>query len=111
MAWRDSSPIRYIRKISRRILRLGKTPARAVVARSRAIIVKVAHRSPWLNARLRRFRYYDHRLRILLGLTGSTPPAPGPIKPSQATRALPTAWQHQGHGDARKTPLESWFNR
>lgn len=114
MSWRNTGPIRSIRSIAGRALRLAKRvakpPLRVLVLRSRSMLVRVAHRSPWLHARLRRYRYYDHRLRMMFGGGARTPDAPT-FDDSAPGKGLPPVWRRTGHNDARKSPLESWFNR
>ena len=115
MSWRDSSPIRYLQALPGRALRLtkrvAKPPLRAVVSASRSIVIRMAHRSPWLHARLRRYRYYDHRLRMLFGVNVSVPPVSTLFEDAQIVKSLPAVWRHKGHNDACKSPLESWFNQ
>lgn len=116
MSWRDISPIRYVRMLPGRALRLAKRvakpPLRMVLARSRSLLVGVAHRSPWLHARLRRFRYYDHRLRMMFGIGVHMPPSSSSLNdPHVPLKGLPPSGLRNGHNEARKSPLESWFNR
>lgn len=115
MSWRDFSPIRSIQKMSRSALqvvkRVAKPPLRAVIVRSRSALVSLAHRSPWLHAKLRRYRYFDHRMRMLFGTHTNTPASSASIRPRDDAPSLPPVWRRKGHNDACKTPLESWFNR
>lgn len=115
MSWRDSSPIRYLQALPARVMRVAKRvakpPLKAVVSRSRSIVVRMAHRSPWLHARLRRYRYYDHRLRMLFGVSVSVPSEPTLFEDAHIAKGAPAVWRRKGHNDAYKSPLESWFNQ
>ena len=115
MSWRDSSPIRYMRALTARAMRLAKRvakpPLKAVLSSSRSVVVRMAHRSPWLHARLRRYRYYDHRLRMLFGVNVNVPPEPTLFEDAHVAKGQPVVWRRKGHNDARKSPLESWFNQ
>lgn len=116
MSWRDFSPIRYMRMLPVRaaslLKRAVKPPVRMVLARSRSILVGVAHRSPWLHARLRRFRYYDHRLRMKFGIGIQMPASSSSIDDLHAPlKGSSPVKPRKGHNEARKTPLESWFNQ
>lgn len=109
MSWRDSSPIRYIAALPGRVLRLtkrvAKPPLKAVLGKTRAVVVRVAHCSPWLHERLRRYRYYDYRLRMAFGMSASL------FEDAHVKKGSPAVWRRRGHNDARKSPLESWFNQ
>ena len=115
MSWSDSSPILYMKALPGRVLRLTKRVAkqqiRAVLTKTRSIVVSMAHSSPWLHARLRRYRYYDHRLRMVFGVSVSVPPEPTLFEDARIAKGTPAVWRRKGHNYARKSPLESWFNQ
>lgn len=108
-------PIRYIKALPRRVIRfamrVAKPVLRPLLLRSRRLLISLAHRSPWLHARLRRYRHYDHQLRLRFGLTMNVHIDPAIVEASDVALEMPKVWRGKGHNDACKSPLESWFNQ
>jgi len=121
MSWRITAPLRRGITAMRRLgvlLRGGLRPnlglrvrLRGGLLALRSRLVEVARRVPWLRARLRRFRYLDHRLRGWLGAGSVRPGAPMQADEALKTPAEQAIRRHKGFAEDAKSPLESWFHR
>ena len=94
------------RRIARRTLLLASPLLHLLLPAVRRGLLALARRSPWLQARLRRFRLLDYRLRVLLGMAVAAPAGapPADTPPTLTGRRAP------GHNQALKSPLENWLN-
>ncbi|WP_417787155.1 class I SAM-dependent methyltransferase [Stutzerimonas xanthomarina] len=122
MSWRITAPMRRLIILSRNI---GRSPARSLrtglssrvkpvlgqaLFGMRSRLVSVARRYPWLAARLRRFRYLEHRVQRHFARNASDS-AEMFAERNVSDELLGLQHQRSGHQSDRKGPLEAWFSQ
>ena len=123
MSWRITAPMRRLTVFARRARHFSVPRVRLDVAGRvkpvlgrvmlgmRSRLLPIVRRHPRLVARLRRFRYLDHRLQgfFAQGKEGAAQMFGKPCD-NDALSDFPPA-QRNAHQADRKSPLESWFSQ
>ncbi|MDL2172701.1 class I SAM-dependent methyltransferase [Stutzerimonas sp. FeSN7] len=131
MSWRITGPLRRAVLLARKVRqvrisiprprprprpRLGAAGrVRPVMARAllgmRSRLLPIVRKYPWLKARLRRFRYLDHRLQGLFARSKADASELFGMPCDDDGLAPLALGQRIGHQAERKSPLESWFSQ